>query len=189
MENAGTPQPLPDGSLLVTRLNAKRQTQLFRFWPDTGRLQDLPVLTGVRSSVILVRIDPTGKLAVLFGNLIGREREPLGLMVVDLGAGAARPIMGWPTRDAAPKAFAFSHDGQSVITSTVADSLTRIVSIPINGRTPPRTLFTVTNPVWYLDPAADGSIYLSLTDRPVELVRRSLSGDQAEHTCAVFQPN
>ena len=55
LENAGTPQPLPDGSLLVTRLNAKRQTQLFRFWPDTGRLQDLPVLTGVRSnpSVIL----------------------------------------------------------------------------------------------------------------------------------------
>jgi predicted Ser/Thr protein kinase len=40
LENAGTPQPLPDGSLLVTRLNAKRQTQLFRFWPDTGRLQE-----------------------------------------------------------------------------------------------------------------------------------------------------
>jgi WD40 repeat protein len=39
----------------------------------------------------------------------------------------------------------------------------------------------VTNQVWYLDSAADGSIYLSLTDRPVELVRRSLSGDQAEH--------
>jgi len=63
----------------------------------------------------------------------------------------------------------------------VSDSLTRIVALPINGRTPPQTLFTVTNQVWYLDPAADGSVYLSLTDRPVELVRRSLSGDQAEH--------
>jgi WD40 repeat protein len=178
LENAGTPQPLPDGSLLVTRLNAKRQMQLFRFWPDTGRLQDFPVLSGSGFGRILLRIDPTGRLAVLFGNVIGRESEPPGLVVVDLGAGAARPLTSWATtRDA----FAFSRDGQSVLTAARADSLTRIVSIPINGRAPPQTLFTVTNQVWYLDSAADGSIYLSLTDRPIELVRRSLSGDQAEH--------
>jgi serine/threonine protein kinase len=182
LENAGTPQPLPDGSLLVTRLNAKRQTQLFRFWPDTGRLQDFPVLSGAGFGRILLRIDPTGKLAVLFGNLIGRESEPPGLVVVDLGAGAARPLTSWPTTGGdSLRAFAFSRDGQSLLTAARADSLTRIVSIPINGRAPPQTLFTVTNQVWYLDSAADGSIYLSLTDRPEELVRRSLSGDQAEH--------
>jgi hypothetical protein len=181
LENAGTPQPLPDGSLLVTRLNAKRQTQLFRFWPDTGRVQDFPVLSGAGFGRILLRIDPTGKLAVLFGNLIGRESEPPGLVVVDLGAGAARPLAGWSKMGAPPEAFAFSRDGQAVIAPVTQDSLTRIVSIPLNGRTPPQTLFTVTNQVWFLDPAADGSIYLSLTDRPEELVRRSLSGDQAEH--------
>jgi eukaryotic-like serine/threonine-protein kinase len=181
LENAGTPQPLPDGSLLVTRLNAKRQTQLFRFWPDTGRLQDFPVLSGAGFGRILLRSDPTGKLAVLFGVVIGRESEPPGLVVVDLSAGAARPLPGWSKMGAPLKAFAFSRDGQTVIAPATQDSLTRIVSIPINGRAPPQTLFTVTNQVWYLDSAADGSIYLSLTDRPEELVRRSLSGDQTEH--------
>jgi hypothetical protein len=181
LENAGTPQPLPDGSLLVTRLNAKRQNQLFRFWPDTGRLQDFPVLSGAGFGRILLRIDPAGKLAVLFGNIIGRESEPPGLVVVDLSAGAARPLAGWSKMGAPPDAFAFSRDGQAIIAPVTQDSLTRIVSIPLNGRTPPQTLFTVTNQVWFLDPAADGSIYLSLTDRPEELVRRSLSGDQAEH--------
>jgi WD40 repeat protein len=103
------------------------------------------------------------------------------MVLVDLSAGAARPLPGWSKMGAALKAFAFSRDGQSVIAPVTQDSLTRIDSIPIDGRAPPQTLFTVTNQVWYLDSAADGSIYLSLTDRPVELVRRSLSGDQAEH--------
>ena len=166
LENAGSPQPLPDGSLLVTRLNAKRQTQLFRFWPDTGRLQDLPVLTGVSSTIVVVRTDLTGKQAVVFGNLIERESDPPALVVVDLGVGAARPITSRSTKDSPPKAFAFSHDGQSIITSNVADSLTRIASIPINGRTPARTLFTVTNPVWYLDPAR-GREHISEPHGPV----------------------
>jgi hypothetical protein len=166
---------------LVTRLNAKRQTQLFRFWPDTGRLQDFPVLSGSTLGRILLRSDPNGKLAVLLGNLVGRESETPGLVVVDLSAGAARPLPGGSKMGAPLKAFAFSRDGQSVISPVTQDSLTRIVSIPLDGRAPPQTLFTVTNEVWYLDSAADGSIYLSLTDRPEELVRRSLSGDQAEH--------
>ena len=189
LENAGTPQPLPDGSLLVTRLNAKRQTQMFRFWPDTGRLQDFPVVSGSGFGRILLRIDPAGKLAVLFGSVIGRESEPPGLVVVDLGAGTARSLTAWPTiRGDALRAFAFSRDGQSLLTAARAESLTRIVSIPINGRAPPQTLFTVTNQVWYLDSAADGSIYLSLTDRPEELVRRSAERRPSRAYCEFFQP-
>jgi hypothetical protein len=38
LESAASPQPLPDGSLLALKFNEKRQLQLFRFWPDTGRL-------------------------------------------------------------------------------------------------------------------------------------------------------
>jgi len=55
-----------------------------------------------------------------------------------------------------------------------------MVSIPINGQGPAQTLFTVANLVWYLDAAPNGNVYMSLTDRPVELVRRSLGGDQTE---------
>ena len=63
----------------------------------------------------------------------------------------------------------------------------RIVSIPINGRTPPQTLFTVANPVWFLDSAPDRSVFLTLTDRPGELVRRSLAGGQSEQIASLPQ--
>jgi hypothetical protein len=39
LENAASPEALPDGSLMVVRQNAERRLQLFRFWPETGRLQ------------------------------------------------------------------------------------------------------------------------------------------------------
>jgi predicted Ser/Thr protein kinase len=43
LANAGSPEALPDGSLIVIRSNAGRRLQYFRFWPETGRLQDLPL--------------------------------------------------------------------------------------------------------------------------------------------------
>ncbi len=43
VENAGHPAALPDGSLLVARINEERRSQLTRVWPDTGRMQALPV--------------------------------------------------------------------------------------------------------------------------------------------------
>ena len=43
LDNAGNPAALPDGSLLVTRVNQERRYQLTHFWPDTGKEQDLPV--------------------------------------------------------------------------------------------------------------------------------------------------
>jgi len=118
--NAEYPQPLPDGSLLVVRLNAERKPQLFRFWPETGRLQDFPVLaTG--GPFVPVRVDPAGKQAVVLGVRLGRENEPPGLLVVDLGTGAARPLTLASTRGQAPTAWTVSHDGQSVIPAAPGD--------------------------------------------------------------------
>jgi hypothetical protein len=37
VENAAHPAALPDGSLLVARMNEERRSQLIRVWPDTGR--------------------------------------------------------------------------------------------------------------------------------------------------------
>jgi len=36
LENAWSPEALPDSSLLLARLNGERQSQWFRFWPDSG---------------------------------------------------------------------------------------------------------------------------------------------------------
>ena len=57
LASAGYPEALPDGSLLVVRSNSVRRLQYFRFWPETGRLQDLPLFT--------TRASHTGRLAWL----------------------------------------------------------------------------------------------------------------------------
>ena len=49
LENAIGPEPLPDGSLLVTRVNEHRQRQLYRYWPETQRLVALPALVALTS--------------------------------------------------------------------------------------------------------------------------------------------
>ena len=183
LEKASNPEPLPDGSLLVIRFNAERQTRLFRFWPDSGRLQDFPVTTFDSSSPgHPIKAVPGGKQAVIYGYRLGRENEPPALLLVDLDTSAVRSIATAPSR-----AFTVTRDGQSVIATAGTDALWRLVSIPLNGRTPPQTLFTVTNMTWYLDAAPDGSVYISLMDRPTELIRRSIADERTEHLASFLQ--
>ncbi|HEY2859034.1 MAG TPA: protein kinase [Terracidiphilus sp.] len=183
LEKASNPEPLPDGSLLVIRFNAERKTQVFRFWPDSGRLQDLPVIAFNSSSPGQpIRAVPGGKEAVIYGHQLGRESEPPALLLVNLDSSKVQPIATVDTR-----AFTVTRDGRAVIATMWADSLVRIVSIPLNGRKPPQTLFTVANLTWYMDAAPDGSVYISLMDRPTELVRRSLAAGQNEHIASYPQ--
>jgi hypothetical protein len=181
LENALGPEPLPDGTLLAVKLNAQRQRRLLRFWPETGRSQEFPILVPADVNVPTrqVRAFPDGKDAVLMGTVLGHESEGLHLLEVEIATGASKPLLP-PGEKATPRAWAVARDGKAVIAALPAGSLTRIVSIPTNGRSPAQTLFTVNATVWYLDAAADGSMYASLTDRPAELVRRSLSGEKSE---------
>src|SRR5262249_17808690 len=65
-DDASTPETLPDGSLLVSRLNPKGQPQLHRFWPETGKLESYPVLmTGSDWQTLWAFRD--GKEAVFWG--------------------------------------------------------------------------------------------------------------------------
>jgi hypothetical protein len=109
---------------------------------------------------------PGGKQAVIYGYRLGRENEPPALLAVDLDSSAVR-LIAPGARVPDFRAWTVTRDGQSVIATTWADALLRLVSIPMNGSAPPHTLFTVTNGVVY-DAAADGVV--SALDRPL-LVR------------------
>jgi eukaryotic-like serine/threonine-protein kinase len=65
LEDGEQPEPLPDGSLLVVRLSAERELQVYRFWPESGRLQGFPVK--VMSAFAHVRVFPDGRHAVILG--------------------------------------------------------------------------------------------------------------------------
>jgi Tol biopolymer transport system component len=197
LENAMSPEVLPDGSLLVYRLNAQRNLQLFRYWPETGRLHDLPIICrpegGIGTPSVHIRASPDGKEAVIVGTPLGREKEPDRLLAVDVNTGASRPLTPAGIMLAPGNAAAVARDGKTVVMVLARGALKQVVSIsmqgPMRGPAPaefaPRTLFTATSDIWYLDTGAGGKIYLSTTDGPGDVFRFSPATHQAEVIGAV----
>jgi hypothetical protein len=72
LEDAWHPEPLPDGSILVERINLERKNQLFRYWPETGRWQGLPLqLPGLNVNISpWVCVFPDGREAAVIGSLL-----------------------------------------------------------------------------------------------------------------------
>jgi len=181
------PEALPDGSLLADRLNANRQWQLFRFWPETGREQDLPVaVVDAQDSMANPQAFPDGKEALVDGAPLGQEAGGMRLLIVDLATGATRPFAPHIFRGTGAPDYTVSRDGKSVLAIMQLGEFSRVLSIPARGSGPVRTLFTATHEVWGLDSAPDGSIYASIMDWPAEIVRRPVDKDQPE-TLARFQ--
>ena len=188
LENAVTPEGLSDGTLLLYRLNSQRNLQLFRYWPETGRLQDLPVVT--RASVggpgVHIRATPDGREAVVVGTPLGQEKEPDRLLAVDVNTGASRPLTP-PGLTLEGNAAAVAPDGKSVIVVLHEDALRRVVSIPmmgpLTGKFAPRTLFTTTiNTIWFVDTDSGGRVYISATDRHGEAIRYSATPSSPKPT-------
>jgi hypothetical protein len=175
IENAAHPAALPDGSLLVARRNDEGRTQLTHVWPDTGRMQALPVDVAFDSAFRpWIRVSADGRRVVV---ALGRMYDTPGkrsLIDVDVSAGTARPIEVEGNPEI--RAVALSADGASAVAAVPANALTRIVRIPLDGPRVAEDLFTVTGDVWDLDVAATGAVDVNVADRPGEVVRFAPSG-------------
>ena len=180
LENAASPEVLPDGSLLVVKLNAERKRQLYRFWPGTGRLQALPVRIIYRNTITPVRTFPGGKTAVVLGEPIGQTASAESLYTVDLASGSMKKL-GPPTLGSAEvSALATTLDGKSVWAAVKSGTLTTITSFSASDAKDERPVLTVTSAVWHMDPGLDGSLYMDLVDRPGEIVRFAPDGTRLE---------
>jgi WD40 repeat protein len=175
------PETLKDGSLLAVKLTANHEWQLFRFWPSTGRVQDLPVaVIDQNDSLAAPRAFPDGQAAVVDGAPLGEESRGLRLLLVDLSTGKTRPLAPGLPRPSTGWSFGIAPDGKSVLAAYGQGSFTRVISVPVDSRASIRTLFTTAGQLWYIDGASDGSVYASLTDIPADLVIRPLDRDQPE---------
>ncbi|MGD0873289.1 MAG: protein kinase [Bryobacteraceae bacterium] len=180
LEDAATPVPLPDGSLLMGRYNAERQYQLFRYWPETGRLQgfSMEVMVGITPSICAF---PDGQEAVVIGTLIGPGREAgQHLYAVNLQTGKTRRLLPDSQNDSAFLSVIATRDGKSILAAGAAGNVAQILSIPRSGRGSPTPLLSLTNTVFAVDSGADGSIYVDQVDRPVDLLRFSVQGGHVE---------
>src|SRR5262249_4188942 len=112
VENAGLPESLPDGGLLIAKYNAQRQLQYFRFRPD-GKLEGLPVIsTEEGGTVPRPRASPDGKQAALFGRVLGHETEGIRLLLVDLTTGSVKPLL--PSTQN-PSTWTFARSGKAIL--------------------------------------------------------------------------
>jgi tRNA A-37 threonylcarbamoyl transferase component Bud32 len=186
--NAFSPEALPDGSLLVVMPTAGGTFQLHRFWPDTGRLQPLPIDMGQNAFQVRVRARRDGRTAVAWGEPIGGRAFAPSFYLIDLASGLLRRLdPHGATTDEGGKSFTISADGRSVLTLARSGALTRIFRFPIEGAEPPSQLVTTTAAVWYLDAGPDGSVYASMVDRPAEVVRFAPDGSRTTKLASFSQ--
>lgn len=186
LDNAGNPEALPDGSLIVGTINAERKRNFHRFWPGTGRVQELAVQARLSvSQNTAARAYPDGKTVLVWGQPVGQSASALGLYAFDLASGSMKRLSP-PGFNPDVTAFAVAADGKSVMAAVNSGTLTRIVSFPASGAAIERPLFTVTSTVWYLDAGPEGSVYASMLDRPSDLGTFPVDGTQFERL-ASFQ--
>ena len=180
LEDATNPEALPDGSLLVTRLNAGRKHQIFRFWTDSGRVEALPVLLKMVGDRSIVRVFPDGKTAVAYGTPANAAGSRPALYRIEIASGAVRLLDPGPPEGAEVGGLAVTRDGNRVLFATSRRSAYTVKSIPADGEGPSQELLLLTGAAYSLDAGPDGSIYLDQWHRASTLLRFSASGGHAE---------
>ena len=187
LENAMTPRVLPDGSMLVVRINAERIPQLHRFRPDSGRIDPLPALVTslAQLSVPVVDVFPDGREVVYLGR---PADSPTGtvhhLYVLDLSSNTNRRIA--PDVTLTYSSFTFpltiSGDGQSVLFIAPTGNTHPIVSVPRDGSAGVRTVLPLIHRPVGMSAASDGSLFIDQLDQPAELFRYDPASRTLERT-------
>jgi Tol biopolymer transport system component len=177
LEDAMNPEALPDGSLLVARLNAEHQVQLYHFWPGSGRQQPLPLQISLTLFLSQVRAFPDGRQAVVIGSPVSQGLEGAkDLYVLDVASGRTRRAVTRNRPDQL-RGQAVTQDGRSILFAEQGPY--QIAALPRNGASQPRVLFPLTSMAWAIDTAQDGSLYSDQVSRPTSLVRFSIQGGHA----------
>ena len=182
LDNAYFPEPLPDGSLLVTRSNSAGQPQLHRFWPDDSRIEPLPLLlTSGLDPLVPVRAFADGNEAVVFGRAMtstGLDAQP-DLHIIDLLTKETRKLP--LTLGVTPDLWPVSVTPDNVVLSdNPSGDLHRVVAISRRGGSP-EVLFTLTGRFSGLDMAEDGTVFVDQKNNTLEVLRINPAGGPVEH--------
>jgi DNA-binding winged helix-turn-helix (wHTH) protein/Tol biopolymer transport system component len=177
LANAASPKALPDGSLLVVRVDPERRFQVYHYWPVTGRDQALGAWVGAIWAAP-IRVFPEGKEVVFFGTVKGEVDKVPHLYLLDIATGSARRLApellsAHPNYESP---LAVTSDGRSVLISLPSGDRYGIVAIPRSGNGPVRTLMTLNSGPGGLDAAPDGSLFADQSDQPYEILRLAASG-------------
>ncbi len=180
LEEAGMPEALSDGSLFVARYNDTREYQLFRFWPDTGRLESFPIRLD-DDGYNTIRGFPDGQQGVALGVPLGPSQDTgRHIYTIDLKSGALHRLAPALKDDSFYTRLAVTRDGKFVLATLPLGNVLKVTAISRDGRTMNVLPLTLSGAANSLDCAADGSIFINQFDRPGEILRFSPSGGRSE---------
>ena len=185
LDSAQCPHALPDGSLIVVQIDESARYRLYRFWPDSGKLQALPALVGggvVELVDPLVAAFPDGRDVVYLGT---PDFAPNGVprwYVMNLETLRSRPL----NSQVVPGAFSVgvSPDNQSALIVNAVGDEWQIAAVPRSGEGAPRGLVSFPRPhnVWGIDAARDGSVYFDYMVRQSSVLQFDTAGKALSET-------
>ena len=163
LEDASNPEPLPDGSVLVSRMNAEHLFQLHRLHVDNGRLDTLGASAGFNFSGAFFRAFPDGRTVAYWGRAAGDTTT--ALRVFDLTSGESRVVLRDPSalKLTGVAGIAISPNGKWIIIVRLAGNLAQYVAVSADGSGRERVLFTRTSSsgsILDVDAGPDGSLYI-----------------------------
>jgi len=163
--------PLPDGSLVVVKLNAAGHLQLQRYWPESGHIEALPAFLAPLGRFPVAVL--AGGKQIAFQGYAGSASGTSGLFVLDLQTKGTRPV----NRQRTTGPVAGTPDGMVVTLARVEDTVQVVKLAPDNSRDP-EFLFSLPsdNDVRTLDAGRDGSLFVGTGRIAVVLLRFGLEG-------------
>jgi hypothetical protein len=186
LDKAFEPQALPDGSLLVARLSGSSY-QIVRFWPSDGRLQPLQAFLDLADVAVPFSAFADGRQVAYFGRPSVDPRQPNALRVLNLETGATRtldPNADITARSLLSLPLAVTPEGAAVITLARRGDTYDLIQVRTDGTPGHRVLMTLrpTELPWYVEAAADGSVYLDQLGRPHSIVEFSAARNTLEQS-------
>ena len=171
LEDARTPRPLDDGSLLAVITNDERIPQLIRFRPETGDVDRLPVLLTGALIEQAISVVPGGREAVVFGRPESEPESANHLYVVDLETYDLRRIAPEITMPPLIWNFPLSVTPDEVYFDLPIGDLHEIVAVELDGSPGFRSVRSLTRKPLAIDVASDGALYLDQISQAHELLR------------------
>jgi serine/threonine protein kinase len=183
VEDAYGPQVLADGSLVVAKWGATLQPQVYRFWPESERLQPLKAWPKFMLNASCFRVTPNGQHLIFFGKLVDDPKGQDYLYVMDITSEKTTRLgqdlsFDVGLSDLFP--LSASADSQSVLVRLPAGNLSRLVQVPLDGGHRLQTILVLASNLGGLDAGIDGSLYMDQEDFPIETLRLSIEGGTPE---------
>ncbi|SRR5579871_1041453 len=180
LEDAASPEALPDGSLVVMRINAKRNTQAFRFWPDSGKLEALgdPGLLWIAPFSVApeggARLTLDGSKVLFAAIPANASKSPAPhLYSLDFSTKQMRQLApDWAISPAVTNiALAPDPVTRRIYVGLIVRRSSTIFSLDPDGNGPPRPEMSLTEELNGFDFSSDGTLFTGQANFPTELLR------------------